>query len=84
MGKPLGQMALTRNQLQAQRPPTQDAGHLVDLALKPEQAIVASHAIGAARQPFQADSERRLHVVCLPGHGGLVAAKLACSEFSRA
>ena len=35
MGESLGQMALARNQMQPQRPQTQKAGHLVDLALKP-------------------------------------------------
>ena len=77
-------MALSRNQVQPHRPPTQDAGHLVDLALKPQQSIVASNAIGAARQPFKADAKRLLYVVCMPGHGGLIAAELTCSEFSRA
>ncbi len=31
LGEALGQMALTRNQIQPHRPPAQDAGRLVDL-----------------------------------------------------
>jgi hypothetical protein len=76
-------MAFVRNQMQPHRPPTQEASHLVDLALKPQQVIVASNAIGAARLAFKTDSKRLLHMVCLPGHRGLIAAELAGSEFTR-
>jgi hypothetical protein len=77
-------MALAGNQMQPQRPQTQKAGHLVDLALKAQQAIVASNAIGAAVLSFQPDAKRLLHLVRMPGHGGLIATELVGSVFSRA
>jgi hypothetical protein len=56
----------------------------MDLALKPQQAIVASDAIGAAWLALQADSKGLLPMDCMPRHRGLVAAELTGSKGSGA
>jgi hypothetical protein len=56
----------------------------MDLALKPQQAIIARHAIGAAWLALQADAKGLLPMGCMPRHRGLVAAELAGSKGSGA
>jgi hypothetical protein len=56
----------------------------MDLALKPQQAIVANDAIGAPWLALQADSKGLLPMDCMPRHRGLVAAELTGSKGSGA